>query len=259
MEKYTLLYSFRIEHDYFAGGRCTALSCALTPQAQQLLRRRGMIFRQLDVNEWGLYFLNEPDTAADQLELTLGLTDRSFPYYTVWTDFVPSAAYALHLPLEGKKTKAAEGSGLMEKTANVRPIGQGLCAVTLRLTSDMLKHAVAGQPLADVLHFGSRAVKWEYIFLSRTEGADGGTLHLEDDAGSLTFTAAKRCDYRGASGWSITSKTPVPMRQHYDCRLRLVVRAKDTPVRQLLSAVEPPVMGRFPDAPAQVMRQICYY
>ena len=46
MSTYRPLYSFRIEHDYFVGGICRALQCAVLPSGQGLMTQRGLLLRQ---------------------------------------------------------------------------------------------------------------------------------------------------------------------------------------------------------------------
>ena len=259
MENFSLLYRIRFEHEYFSDKRCSAIACMLTEQGQQLLRRRGMIFRRLEVNEWGLFFCSEPDVDNDVLELSLQLTDREFPCYTEWKGFNPSAAYVLTLPIPPKKKKEQDATSYIEKLADVRKIGPEFCKVSIRLTKELVKNAEAGKPQTDTFYFSSPSVKWEYIFISRLEEVENGDLLLEDYAGKYEFSAFKRCEIYGKSGWCTSTKSAVPMRDTYDCQLKLVMQEKGKQAKLLLSNIEPPVWGRYKDAPGKVLRQIYYY
>ena len=256
MENYRILYRIRNEHDYFDSKKCSAVQCFLTPQGQDLLQRRGMIFRQTDVNEWTLLYNSEPDADNDILNFNLSLTDPNFFSYTEWKEFSPSAVYSLDLPYSKKMLDAAT---VIRKTENPRRIGQGFCVVTLKLTEKMLKSAASGKPITSVIHFCALSVKWEYVFIPRVDDVVSGNLSLDDDADILKFSSFKKCEIYGKSAWQTETAKPVPMRYAYSCKLRLMAHENGKQARILLSKVDPPVIGQYRDAPGDVLRQIYYY
>ena len=256
MENYRILYRIRIEHDYFDRTKCSAVQCFLTPQGEDLLRRRGMLFRQTDVNEWTFLYNSEPDTDNDVLNLNLSLNDPNFISYTEWNEFSPTAAYSLDLP--GSK-KVLDAATVIRKSEKSRRIGQGFCTVSLKLTEKMLKYAASGKPITSVIHFCAPSVKWEYIFIPRVDDVVNGALSLHDDTGTLEFSLFKKCEIYGKSAWQTETGKPVPMRYAYSCKLRLMANENGKQARILLSKVDPPVMGQYRDAPGNVLRQIYYY
>lgn len=256
MGNYRILYRLRIDHDFFNGKKCAAIQCSVLPQGQELLKRRGMIFRQTDVNEWVLLYLSDPDTENDVLMLNLALADSNFSCYTAWNEFRPSEAYVLNLPHDKKEIDAAL---LVQQSPIPRRIGQGFCTLHLHLTQKMVNDAVAGKPLTNVVHFFSPSVQWEYIFIPRTDDSVNGTLKLHDETGKIDFTTFKKCEIYGQNAWRTQSCSPVPMHQIYGCKLRLLVQESGKQERELLSHVDPPSLCRYQSTSSNVMRQIYYY
>lgn len=83
MSTYRPLYSFRIEHDYFVGGICRALQCAVLPSGQELMTQRGLQLRQTAQNEWTVLYDADGagvDTASDAIALGLSISDLAFVY-----------------------------------------------------------------------------------------------------------------------------------------------------------------------------------
>ena len=48
MSSYSPLYTLSIRHGYFDDGLCRAFSCTPAPSGQEIMRRRGLLFRQTD-------------------------------------------------------------------------------------------------------------------------------------------------------------------------------------------------------------------
>ena len=102
MSSYSPLYTLSIRHGYFDDSLCRAFSCTPAPSGQELMRRRGLLFRQTDAGSWTVLCDTAgsgPDTGTDVLELDLAITDPQFVLYTLWENFCPTAAYSLALPL----------------------------------------------------------------------------------------------------------------------------------------------------------------
>lgn len=257
MESYRILYRIRIGHDYFDGKPCPALQCRLTPKGEALAHRRGLLFHQTAPGEWTLLFRQEPDTKNDVLLLDLSVAEPKFTLYTAWDGFQPSAAYSLELPAAEETVEAATA---IRPTGNRRTIGSGFCTLHLRLTDELVKAAEAGQPMQAVLHFKEAAVQWEYLFIPIGEQTvPPSHLQLEDAAGKVQFTAFKECEAYGRKAWLTRSKSRVPMRQAYPCKLRLTAQNGGRQKRVLLSQVAPPEPGRYLDAQRGILRQVCYY
>lgn len=226
MDSYRILYRIRVEHDYSDGKPCTTLQCRLTPQGEALARWRGLLFRQTAPGEWAVLFNREPDTGLDTLMLALSIADASFPIYTAWDDFRPSANYELELPRKKETLEAAN----------------------------------AGTPMQTVLHFHAPSVQWEYLFVPHSvSDLRGDRLMLEDTAGTMEFSAFKEHTAYGRKVYRTVSKLQVPMHQAYGCRLRVTTQEEGKPKRVLLPQVPPPEMGTYMDVPKGILRQVCYY
>lgn len=256
MESYRILYRIKAEHGYFDGSPCPALQCRLTPQGEVLARRRGLLFRQIAPGEWTLLYSREP-AADDVLVLDLSVADPKFTLYTAWKGFRPSAAYCLELPQADGTVDAATAIRLTDRK---RAIGAGFCTVSLRLTEEIVKAAESGQPMQTVLHFREAAAQWEYLFIHKGEDTvQPGSMKLEDAEGKVLFTAFRKEETYGQKAWITRSKSRIPMRPVYSCRLRLTAQNEGRQKRVLLSQVPPPEAGRFMDVPQGILRQICYY
>ena len=153
MSTYRPLYSFRIEHDYFVGGICRALQCAVLPTGQELMSQRGLLFRQTAQNEWTVLYDADGagvDTASDAIAFGMSISDPAFVLYTEWQGFEPSAVYSLSLPLANGNANATD---VITDTESKRRIGMPLCTITLRLTEDVWQAAVNGTPTCDTIRF----------------------------------------------------------------------------------------------------------
>lgn len=256
MESYRILYRIKVEHGYFDGEPCPALQCRLTPQGEVLARRRGMLFRQTAPGEWTLLFHTRP-TKDDILMLDLSICDSGFTLYTAWSGFRPSADYMLELP---RKEETVEAATAIRLSGKKRTIRSGFCTLSLRLTNGMVEAAEKGHPMQAILHFKEATVQWEYLFIPTGGNAiPPGRLQLEDTAGKMAFTAFKDCEAYGRKAIRTRSRSRIPMRPAYGCKLRLTAQTEGRQKRVLLSCIAPPEPGRYMDAPRGILRQICYY
>lgn len=257
METYRTLYSIKAEHDYFDGSVCRALQCRLTAEGARLAQRRGMLLKQTADAEWTVLYRNEPDTKNDVLMLELTITDPSFVLYTKWDGFQPSEAYELGLPARKETLDAASA---IHKSDRRRNIGSGFCTIALRLTEKMLQAANAGSPLRAVLQFHAPARRWEYLLIQRTdETMPSGNLQMEDATGQVSFQGFKETAAYGRKAWKTVSKSRIPMRLTYGCKLRVTLQDGNKQKRILLSAVPPPQPGQFADVMGDTLRQVCHY
>lgn len=256
MESYKTLYRIKVTHDYFGSKPCTALQCQLTPQGAELARRRGLLFRQTAADEWLLLFSDAP-AKDDVLTFDLSIADPNFALYTEWKDFRPSKAYGLALPQQKKDIDAATAISLSDKKRN---IGSGFCTVMLRITQEMIGKTENDEPMEAVLHFTAPSVKWEYLFIPRTEtGVELKQLVLEDTTGKIQFAAFKEQTVYERAAIRTASKTRIPMRQSYGCKLRLTAQENGRQKRILLSQIPTPEPGKYLDARKGIARQVCYY
>ena len=256
MESYSILYRLRAVHDYFDGNPCPSLQCHLTPQGEALAHRRSLLFRQTAAGEWALLSDNLP-AEDDVLTLDLFLTDPAFMLYTAWQGFQPSAAYCLELPAAEEETEAATA---IRPTDKKRGIGRGFCTVTLQMTKALLEAAKAGKPMQATLRFRAPSLQWEYVFIPRGEtDIPSGRMSLEDAAGKVKFSAFKECETYGQIALRTVSRSRIPMRQSYGCKLRLTAQDEGRQKRILLKQVPPPQPGQFADAGKGILRQVCYY
>lgn len=262
MSTYRPLYSFRIEHEYFVGGICRALQCAVLPTGQELMTQRGLLLRQTTQNEWTILYDADGagvDTASDAIAFGMSISDPAFVLYTEWQGLNPNAAYRLDLPLQGDSADAAE---VIVATEEKRRIGMPLCTIVIRLTEEMWQAAVNGIAKSDTIMFKTPERYWEYILIKQNGNRDVPLerLSLTADKELLTFKSFERTDEFGRNAYRTVSEKAVPIRERYDFRLTLI-STPDSGNRQkqvLLRNVEHPIPGRF-KSDADKLRQVCYF
>lgn len=259
MGTYKVLYSICIEHGYFHRAECRALDCRPTASGAALLRRRGLLFKAVGNNFWNILYDADsagPDTDNDTVELQLFVTDPLFAVYTRSDGLNPGAHYSVELqPERGETTILARD---MHSHLQKRSIGCGLCTIWLRITAGMWSEAVSGTPWMCTVRFEAAECRWEYLLVPRNDdGLNMESLHIEEEAGRLTFATPEPVTVYGRMALRTISDRAVPVQERYDYRLKLVACDYRQGRRRILSEVLPlPVTGAFHDAPAGVLRQI---
>ncbi len=255
MSSYCPLYTLSFRHRYFADGLCRAFSCIPAPSGQELLHRRGLLFRQSDAGSWTVLCDaagSGPDTGSDVLELDLSVTDPQFVLYTMWENFRPASAYSLALPLpEGGTADAVKA---IAESAAARQIGRGFCSVSLRLTERMWLDALDGHPQGCTLLFSAKECRWEYLLdLRKVTAGMPGVFMLEERSGRLTFPPFARTE---DGTFRTVSEEAVPMRACYDVDLKLTCGAQGSDRRQtLMRHVPPPEPGAYLDSEPGLLRR----
>ena len=264
MENYRILYRITVVHEYFNDTPCAILQCQMTYQSCHLAKQRGLLFRQIAVNEWiVLLDINGsgPDTENDVLTLEMNFVNPLFPLYTEWEDFNPITPYVLELPQEEGNIDAAKV--IRPLIEGKRKVGTPFCTILLRLTEQLTKTEKEEQPKEAVLHFYTPKVRWEYLFLSRLENNTiFENMLLEDTEGSIEFSSFEKCIAYGRTAWRTVSQERIPMRSNYKCRLRLVAQFSGRQQKRiLLSVINTPEPGRYKVDSKQTgfIRQVCYF
>lgn len=262
MSNYRPLYSIRIEHEYFLGGICRALQCTVLPTGQELMSRRGLLFRQMAQNEWTILYDADGagvDTASDAIAFGMSISDPAFVLYTEWPTFNPNAVYCLDLPAE---TEVVNGVEAIASTNAKSKIGTPLCTINVRLTDDVWQTAENGTPKTTVIMFKAPERYWEYVLIKQNSNRDIPLerLSLTTDKELITFKAFERTSEFGRESFRTVSEKAVPMRERYDFRLNLVATPEGSNRQKqvLLRNVEHPMPGRF-KSDADKLRQVCYF
>lgn len=83
MNEIDVLIKWRIVHGYYTGGLCRGIEIVPDFRTQNLLKRRGAMFRKLAANEWGLLGTKGVEwDEEDELVLERNITDAAFLYVT---------------------------------------------------------------------------------------------------------------------------------------------------------------------------------
>lgn len=262
MGTYRPLYNIRIEHEYFDGNICRAMQCRISSSGQALWHRRGLLFRQVGMNEWTILYDDEGagvDTDYDILALELVMTDPSFVLYTQWNGFQPSSAYQLELPVQPETLEAAEA---IAEQSPKRQMGTGFCLIQLRLTEEIFLSAKAGTPKSVCLLFHAPEYRWEYLFIPRNgESMLPEKLQLEESGGKLTFGPFEAATEYDREVLRTVSHERIPMREHYGFRFRLTsaTGGDNRPKQVLLRNVALPKPGAYLSKTPELLRQLCYF
>lgn len=256
---YRPLYNLRVGHDYFDRSVCRALRCRISPAEAELWRRRGLLFRQLGDNGWTILYDSDGagvDTSSDVLALEMDMIDHAFVLYTLWDGFRPDAAYGLELPL---KKETADAAKAIRETAPKRGIGSGFCRINIRMTDKLVKAARDGKPMTCTLQFHAPAYRWEYLLVPRDgDNAPTERYLMEETGDKLHFPPFEPVRMYGRDMLRTVSEETVPMHERYGYRLKVAAQAGSTGRnRTVLKHIDPPEPGRFMNAEAGLLRQIC--
>lgn len=83
MSEIGILMKWKVIHGYYSGGLCRGIELAPDLQTLKLLKRRGVMFRKLAGNEWGILGTQETEwDEEDEIMLERNITDQVFLYVT---------------------------------------------------------------------------------------------------------------------------------------------------------------------------------
>lgn len=83
MSEINVLIKWKVVHGYYSGGACRGIELSPTLQTCKLLKRRGVLFRQLSGNEWGILGTQETEwDEGDAIVLERNIIDDVFLYVT---------------------------------------------------------------------------------------------------------------------------------------------------------------------------------
>lgn len=262
MGKYSPLYCLRLEHDYYVDKRCRSIHVQVNSSSVDLLRRRGLIFKQTGVNEWCVLStcLGQPYVGEDVLLLDLYLSDPAFAYYTEWKDYSPAKMYNLNLP-----NANSEFTAIVNGETKKLDIGSKFCTAKLKLNNDQFK----GKTVENTLKFHSKKAHWEYVLIPRGEHLQPDKeLTIVEKAGKIQFSKPAKKMYGNREAWFVKSEEALPLFDYYHYNLSVVTVA--TPPEVLIT-LPYPVPGRFLKSKAELMeeagspprtamiREVCYY
>ena len=266
MGKYHVIYCLQLKHSYYKDELCRCIDISVNSASVELMRRRGLIFKKTNVNEWCL--IGDENIGIENLEsdillFDMHLQDTNFLNFTLWPEFNPMALYSLNLPSPSYPEYDCDFVKVLNPVTKERKMGNGFCLVTLNLKSvDAIKDVV----FCNVLKFSNLAAYSEYCFFLQGNSAyenDNLNITLREKNNNIEFLEVKQ-----DGGWRFISKKPVPISECYDYHLSLI----DTKTKEkLMEFVPHPVssvlletqkdsdffQGMEPET--KILRQICYF
>lgn len=261
--KYSTLYRLKIEHEYYINKVCRSIDVRPTPSTLDLLRRRGLVFRQTEENEWCL--LGDCDKASLFIEeneflFDMYLLDPLFVYYTQWEDLKLNFLYDLTLPI----LKNGNFIDNVRLNDNKRKVGSGFCLASLRFNRSYLGE-MPDNIFDNILKFQAKEVLWEYVFINRSNydlllGMPMG-LKLVEQNGIIDFSFVDGNLYI----YRFKSSKPIKISECYDCQISLI--NEDTK-KELLNDIPFPTPGKFMnlniesankgETDIDTIQQVCY-
>lgn len=259
MEQFITLASIQVEHTYYTTPINRHIKLSPTPEAEKLMRRRGILYLE---NDEGWSWLVRKDCAGfeanDVLELSLQTSDANFMRVTKLGDYQPQNFYLLKL--ETKKSIDAASSLIMteeKKWANE------LCRIRLIPTAALLKKAQKDTPMSYTIQFRPLAYRWEYLFVIRNDNAESiPNLLLEETKNKILFTKAEWLEHSsfGTNVWRTVSTTPVSVLECPDYSLLLSTVLQEYPLkkRTVSRFIECPQPGKYLSDNPEMLRNVCY-
>ncbi|MDU1891993.1 MAG: hypothetical protein E6767_15000 [Dysgonomonas sp.] len=258
MDNYRSIYYLKIEHGYFQENICRAIS--VTPLDLDLMKRRGILFRQTAVNEWDIICDSSKIGAnilSEVFTFGISISDPAFILYTNWTEFNPSSSYRLKLP-----TTTTDAVAAIKQTQEKRMINSCFCTIELQFTENMLKEIQSGKFRTDILRFYPKAMWWEYFFIPRNGKENSGSnFVLKESDGKIIFSDPQAVEILGKKALRFLSDNKIAMKEYYDYRINLQEMIPDcTQVKKtLMKDIPHPKPGNFLNVQADVIQHICYF
>lgn len=271
MSNYRLLYRLRIEHDYFVRALHPIVQLKVVASTADLMKRRGLIFKQTDINEWCVISCNsnaEIDIQPDVFILEMSISDPAFFHYTEWASFDPSSLYYLSLPTietdvtkaikkEKKREKEKENEGI-EKNEKKRRINSGFCTIDLHFSKAILE----GDPITNTLMFHSKELYWEYFFIARNEEyLNEKEIVLKEAKGEVAFSNFNVTEIYGHKALCFRSESKLKLADIYNLHFSLLELSPNSSNTRkvLIRSVAHPVVGRFIAKRTDTLLNICYF
>lgn len=263
MNDYLPIFTLCIEHDYYANNCCRAIQICVSSSGKSLLKRRDLMFKQTNENQWVIYGNSQGAGVVDDsdvLTLEMILTEPDFMYFTIWEDFNFKRAYHLDLPLKVTEEKITKVISVLDLER--KPKGDVLSTISVKLSNKMFQNAKDGTPVMNTLVFQAPKVYWEYILLSRN-GDLNRNLKIEEASGRISFRKMKKVKMQPFMDEVLYTimDSPILMNEYYGFNLSLIEIIRENPImkRVLIKQLKHPVIGRLITEKPNAMRQICYY
>ncbi len=248
MADYHVIWSLLVVHNYYEGGVCDDFRVGVSATTENLLKRRGLIWKTIAPDRWALLASDQdllhPD---DVFEFDLLVRNTLFPYITDCQGLTPGHAVLL-------SCTGTEPPFMPPFTGY--PQQQTRPGILLRILLSAGELSRSGSGLVTKLIFQPPAYYWEYIFIFRNTGTEK-TLELHDKEHLLTFDKGIRLEYLGHPAQCFRSVENPPFTKQPKSKIRLS-EVLPGGKRELYAQLPSPVPGEFIDASPGVIRRIVY-
>ena len=258
---YKKVFEICLKHEYFTGDVCAGVQLDVCASTLTLMRRRGLIFREAEVNKWCFVadcVGGEVDELSDIFTLEMRATDPAFISYTDWEGYNPAKTYLLELPYDSHNIDI-----VAEMNKNqIKRVGAVICLINVRLSKRMFELAREGREMTQTLVFHNPIKYWEYLFVPRSKTGDK-KIKVEETKGLVNFEMVTQMhlDIFDSLVYRAISTTLIPLKECYDYQISLkeVVREEPLMVRTLIRDLPLPRMGQIMSGNNNVIQQISYF
>ncbi|NDV82965.1 hypothetical protein [Bacteroides sp. 51] len=247
MEKFSVIWRIKIAHSYYHGGACRYFELKPTPQTAVLLRKRGVLFRKMDVDGWAIIAVEDIRLdEKDVFDFELYCGDQKFHYVT---DNATMKAECPQIEMSGTEGITyifpVEGCPMIKASPGV------IARISLKFQAQQI-HAER----YNELHFQAPERYLEYIFLFRNEQIDKKLL-VEDMERKMEFLPEEKIEYMGHQGVRFQSAEKYPLLESPNLKLQLL-ELFGTNRRVIIRRLSYPEIGMFIDAPPGMLRAVAY-
>ncbi|MFA8434715.1 MAG: hypothetical protein ACEPOZ_09385 [Marinifilaceae bacterium] len=269
MSSYVQIYRVVVLHDFFEGNRCRGVNLVPVPECMNQMGNLGLLFRQNNYNEWGLYAKDdelqrdklqlwmEEETSA--LEFQVEVSQNDFFLYTDWPGYSPKECYVFEIGDKEKELLDSEGElhyGVVpeekiivcrrDKTLQ-KQSNRVLGFLKLGFSDKMVENwgqTEVSQCKEITIGFHALKVVWEFILIPRDSSVDQNLL-LKDATGKMELETLEKFELtQGLMAYRGVSSSLIQLKECYDYRVQLW-ELKQTGKRLISSEIPLPRVGEF--------------
>ena len=258
-----------IYHDFFEKDQCRGVNAAPVQECREDLFNLGLLFKQISVNEWGVFVTKDElhkdklllwlETDSNALVFHVEIRQSDFFLYTDWPGYSPKESYVFETASDAVEGVALRGEfhyGVVPEEHVTLYKRDKLLPKRKRQTVGFLKLGFSknrverfwqediNQPFRVMIRFHALKVFWEFVLIPRNYLANQ-ILMLKEATGKMEFTSLEEFElmpgqwaYRGFSSRSVYLK------ECYEYRVQLW-ELKHTGKRLITAEVPLPQAGEF--------------
>lgn len=257
MSQFIAIAGIHLEHDYYTPPVNSYLSLGLTPRTRELIKQRGVMFKQVAPNEWQ-WLKEEKNTGFmvdDVIEVSIIVADPDFMRKIATKNYDPQKLYQISL---GRETVVInEEFNLLPVSVGTKHRGE-FCRV-------MLKPAQIVKLPEQIytIRFCTSSYYWEFLFVFKDKTDPRGKFIVLETTqkNRIVFHPPKKYEYStlGSNVYRIVSMEKIKARGYYEFTLILYDNSPGSGGRRVVSRFIPiPQPGRHITDNPDIIREVYY-